>query len=122
MHLTYLGHSCMLVETSGSKILIDPLISGNPLAKHIDPATVEADLVLLTHGHGDHVLDAEAILKRTGATLFSNYEIVTWYGTKGMILAGTYSENPRLVNDRQWKDLQANPVPEKYPRTGGVYA
>lgn len=84
MHLTYLGHSCMLVETSGSKILIDPFISGNPLAKHIDPATVEADLVLLTHGHGDHVLDAEAILKRTGATLFSNYEIVTWYGKKGI--------------------------------------
>lgn len=44
-----------------------------------------------------------------------------WHGTKGMILAGTYSENPRLVNDQQWKDLQANPVPQKYPRTGGVY-
>lgn len=45
-----------------------------------------------------------------------------WYGTKGMIVAGTYAEDPRLVNDAAWADLKANPLPVKYPRTGGVYA
>ncbi len=44
-----------------------------------------------------------------------------WYGTKGMIVAGTYSENPRLVDDRAWNELKANPVPQKYARTDGVY-
>jgi predicted dehydrogenase len=44
-----------------------------------------------------------------------------WYGTKGMIVAGTYAENPRLVNDAAWNNLKANPVPVKYPRTEGVY-
>lgn len=44
-----------------------------------------------------------------------------WYGTKGMIIAGTYSENPRLMNDQQWNDLRANPLPKKYARTDGVY-
>jgi predicted dehydrogenase len=45
-----------------------------------------------------------------------------WYGSKGMIVAGTYAENPRLVNDAAWADLKANPLPVKYPRTGGVYS
>lgn len=44
-----------------------------------------------------------------------------WVGTRGMIVAGTYAENPRLVDEQANAELQANPVPEKYPRTAGVY-
>jgi L-ascorbate metabolism protein UlaG (beta-lactamase superfamily) len=84
MRITYYGHSCIGVHTAGHDLLIDPFISGNPLAKHIDLDSVPATQVLLTHGHGDHVMDAEAILKRTGATLITNYEIATWYGKKGI--------------------------------------
>ena len=84
MRITYYGHSCFGVNTAGHDVLIDPFISANPLAKHIDLDSVLATLVLLTHGHGDHVMDAEAILKRTGATLISNFEIATWYEKKGI--------------------------------------
>lgn len=84
MRITYYGHSCIGVDTAGHQLLFDPFISGNPLAKHIDLDKVPATQVLLTHGHGDHVMDAEAILKRTGATLITNYEIANWYGKKGI--------------------------------------
>ena len=59
MKITYYGHACFLIETQGKKLLFDPFISENPLAKKIDINKIEADYILLTHGHQDHVLDAE---------------------------------------------------------------
>ncbi len=84
MKLTYYGQSCIGVETGDRHLLFDPFISGNPLAKHVDVSKVPATHVLLTHGHGDHVADAESILKRTGAELISNFEICEWFGAKGI--------------------------------------
>ena len=84
MRLTYYGHSCIGVNTAGHDVLFDPFISGNPLAGKIDVEQIPATEILVTHGHGDHVADAEAIAKRTGATLVSNYEIATWFGAKGV--------------------------------------
>ncbi|MFC4991039.1 metal-dependent hydrolase [Rubritalea tangerina] len=84
MNLTFYGHSCFAVEINGCKLLFDPFISPNSLAEKIDIDSIEADFILLSHGHEDHLADAEAILKRTGATLISNYEIVCWYGEKGI--------------------------------------
>lgn len=84
MKLTFLGHACFSVEVAGQHLLFDPFITGNPLAKHLDVDKIPADYVLLTHGHGDHVADAESILRRTGAQLISSYEIVSWYGSKGI--------------------------------------
>ena len=84
MTITYYGQICIGVEIGDSRLLFDPFISGNPLAKQIDVSMIPATHVLLTHGHGDHVADAEAILNRTGAVLISNAEICDWYGTKGI--------------------------------------
>lgn len=85
MRLTYYGQSCVGIRTAGVDLLFDPAIGVNPLAQgKVDITTIPADIVLLTHGHGDHVFDAEAILKRTGAKLVSNYEIVEWYAAKGI--------------------------------------
>jgi len=84
MNVSYYGHACFLVEFGGKKLLFDPFISGNPMAKDIDINCIEADYILLTHGHQDHVLDAETIAKNTGAKLISNYEIVSWYEPKGI--------------------------------------
>jgi L-ascorbate metabolism protein UlaG (beta-lactamase superfamily) len=82
MHLTYLGHSCFLVETSTHRLLIDPFLTGNPLAKtHAD--AVECDFILLSHGHDDHVGDAVSIAKRTGATIIGNYEIAMTCAQQG---------------------------------------
>jgi L-ascorbate metabolism protein UlaG (beta-lactamase superfamily) len=82
--IQFLGHACFLVEFGGSKLLFDPFITGNPMAKQIDIDALEVDYIFLTHGHQDHVLDAEAIAKRTGAKIISNYEIVSWYDSKGI--------------------------------------
>lgn len=84
MDLTFYGHACFSVEISGKKILFDPFISGNSLAKSIDIDKIEADYILVSHGHEDHVLDVEAIAKRTGAKLVSNYEVINWFAAKGI--------------------------------------
>lgn len=84
MKITYYGQSALGIETNGKFILVDPFISGNELAAEIDINTLRADYILLTHAHGDHVMDVEAIAKRTGATLISNHEIVTWFSSKGI--------------------------------------
>ncbi len=84
MNVRFLGQSCFLIETMGKKLLFDPFISGNAKASHININKLEVDYILLTHGHEDHVLDAEIIAKRTGAKIISNFEIVNWYGAKGI--------------------------------------
>lgn len=84
MKLTYLGHACVLVEFGGKKLLFDPFISGNELAKNINVDAIEADYILITHGHQDHILDVEQIARNTGAKIVSNFEIVSYYGNKGI--------------------------------------
>lgn len=82
MKITYLGHSTILIETMGKTLLFDPFISQNELAADLDINTLNPDYILLSHGHFDHVADAETIAKRSGAKIISNYEIVSWYGKK----------------------------------------
>ena len=84
MDFTYYGHSCFSVTVNKKKLLFDPFISGNELAKDIDINSIEADYILLSHGHFDHTADAESIAKRTGATIIANYEIAMWYAGKGI--------------------------------------
>lgn len=84
MKITFYGHACIGIEVSGKHILVDPFITGNPKASHIDINTLKADYILVTHAHQDHVLDVEAIAKRTKATIVSNYEIATHFGHKGL--------------------------------------
>jgi L-ascorbate metabolism protein UlaG (beta-lactamase superfamily) len=83
MKITFYGHACILISTHGKTLLVDPFITGNPNASHIDIMQLKADYILLTHAHQDHILDAEAIAKNTGATIISNYEIASHYGAKG---------------------------------------
>ena len=83
MKITFLGHASLQVEISGKIVLVDPFISGNPKASHIDVNSLSADYILLTHAHQDHILDVESIAQRTGATIVSNYEIVSHYQAKG---------------------------------------
>lgn len=84
MKITYLGHSAFSIEAHGKTLIVDPFISANELAKDIDINKLEADYILLTHAHGDHILDVEAIAKRTGSSIISNYEIVTHFEQKGI--------------------------------------
>lgn len=84
MNITYYGHSCFGVEIKGKKILFDPFISPNQLSKNIDVDTVDADYILISHGHEDHIADAETIAKRTNALVICNYEIGVWLEKKGV--------------------------------------
>lgn len=84
MNITFYGHATFGIEINGTHILIDPFITGNPLASHIDINKLKADYILLTHAHQDHVLDVEVLAERTGATIVSNYEIVLYYGAKNL--------------------------------------
>lgn len=84
MKITFYGHACVGIEVSGKHILVDPFITGNPAASHIDINTLKADYILVTHAHQDHVLDVEAIAKRTNAVVVSNYEIASHFGNKGL--------------------------------------
>jgi L-ascorbate metabolism protein UlaG (beta-lactamase superfamily) len=79
--LTWYGHATLGLETGGYKIIVDPFFSGNPAAS-ISADAVEADFILVSHGHGDHVGDGVAIAKRTGATVISVNEIAVWFGNQ----------------------------------------
>ncbi len=78
MKLTYYGHSCFGVEIKGKKILFDPFITYNELAKEVDMGAIEADYIFLSHGHVDHIADCIAIAKRTGCKVVANWEIHEW--------------------------------------------
>lgn len=81
--LTWYGHAAMGLEAGGKRLLVDPFFSGNPAAA-TTADKVQADYILISHGHGDHVGDAVAIAKRTGATVISNFEICNWFGNQGL--------------------------------------
>ncbi len=87
MQITWLGHSA--VEIKGSKtVYIDPFLTGNPAACCGPDAIDEADLVIVTHDHGDHLGDAFPICKRTGATLVSIHEIAVQAEAEGILTEG----------------------------------
>ena len=84
MKITFYGQSSLALEIGDINVLVDPFITGNDLAKDkVDIKELKADFILLTHAHQDHILDAEAIAKNTGATIVSNYEIAHHYEDKG---------------------------------------
>lgn len=93
--LTYLGQSCFHLNTQGFNLIFDPMISTNPLASKIDISALKADYIMLSHGHGDHVADAETLSLQNNTKIISNFEVVSWYEQKGisghpMNLGGKY--------------------------------
>lgn len=83
VQVTWLGHATWLVKTSQHTILIDPFLDDSPTAPR-KASQVQADFVLVSHGHFDHVADAVQIAKRTGALAVANYEIAEWLGKQGV--------------------------------------
>ena len=87
MKITFYGQNSLSIVVAGKNLVVDPFISGNPLAKDkIDVGSLKADYILLTHAHQDHILDAEEIARNTGATIVSNYEIAMHYQEKGFVV------------------------------------
>lgn len=84
MKITYYGQSCFLFEIGEHRVLFDPFISPNELASNIKVDDIKADFILLSHGHQDHVHDAEQIARNNNATIVANFEIISWFGAKGL--------------------------------------
>jgi L-ascorbate metabolism protein UlaG (beta-lactamase superfamily) len=80
---TFMGHSCVMLTDGTHKVMIDPFLSGNENAA-VQADKVDVDFILITHGHDDHIGDAVAIAKRTGATVIANYEIMNLVSRQGV--------------------------------------
>ncbi len=81
--ITWLGHAGFSMNIDGISVLVDPFLTDNPSAA-ASADEIEADYILVSHGHGDHIGDTIAIAKRTGATVVSNAEICRWLGKQGL--------------------------------------
>lgn len=83
MKITFGGHSCFLIESGSHKIIIDPFLSGNPLAG-FTADSVDAQFILVTHGHADHLGDTMNIARRTGATIIAPNELAVYCQKQGL--------------------------------------
>lgn len=83
MKITYHGHSCLQVEGNGKSIIIDPFLSGNPLAT-VKPEEIKADVIILTHGHSDHFGDTVEIARNNEALVIAVFELATICEQKGL--------------------------------------
>jgi L-ascorbate metabolism protein UlaG (beta-lactamase superfamily) len=83
LKVTFFGHSVFLLDDGKTRIIIDPFISGNPLAT-VKPEEIKVDYVILTHAHGDHFGDAIGIAKNNSATVISINELANYCASKGV--------------------------------------
>lgn len=91
--ITWLGHSCFLLESADNRLLVDPFLNDSATAP-LKADEVEANFILLTHGHFDHVVDAPGIAKRTGAAVLANYEVSEWAKKQGVAEDRIVALNP----------------------------
>lgn len=82
MDIQWLGHSCFLLSSDGTKVLVDPFLSDNPKAAKSGDE-VEATQILVTHGHFDHTGDTAEIAQRTGAPIGATFELASWFASQG---------------------------------------
>jgi L-ascorbate metabolism protein UlaG (beta-lactamase superfamily) len=81
--ITYHGHSTLTLDADGVKLVVDPFFAPNNPAAKKKVGEIDANYILITHGHGDHITDAAALAKRTGALVISNFEIASWLEKHG---------------------------------------
>jgi len=94
MKISYHGHSVVKIESAGKIIIIDPFITGNPLTD-LHANEVKVDVILLTHGHNDHVGDTVQLAKRNNALVIAPFELADYIGWQGvtvhpMHIGGSY--------------------------------
>jgi L-ascorbate metabolism protein UlaG (beta-lactamase superfamily) len=81
--ITWLGHAALAIQVGGHALIVDPYLTDNPAAAR-QADEVDAEYILVSHGHGDHVGDAVRIAKRTGATIIANSEVCRWLKERGV--------------------------------------
>lgn len=83
MDVQFLGQSGFALKVADHDVLIDPFLSGSPVAVN-EPEDITPSFIILTHGHGDHFGDTETIAQKAGATVISSFEIANYVGNKGI--------------------------------------
>ena len=84
MRIVNYGHSCLGIELNDAHLLIDPFITPNPKASHIDVEKIKANYILITHAHYDHVMDVKYFAEKENASLIANHEIIQYYDQQGI--------------------------------------
>ena len=107
MKYTFFGHSCFLLEFDSTKILIDPFITPNSAAVNVDVEKIDCSHILLSHGHVDHVADAETIARRNNAVIVAGYEVASWFGSKGLQHHPMNTGGSLSINDVRIKTVHA---------------
>jgi L-ascorbate metabolism protein UlaG (beta-lactamase superfamily) len=116
IELTWFGHATWLIRHGDHSILVDPFLGDNPSA-NTDPDEVDADTILVSHGHFDHIADAAPIAKRCKAQVITNYEISEWLknrhdveDTVGMNIGGNY--RAKFGNVRLTHAIHSSQLPD----------
>jgi L-ascorbate metabolism protein UlaG (beta-lactamase superfamily) len=101
LSFTWFGHSTFLFHSPGGKrVLVDPWIATNPACPDSLKTVKAVDLVLVTHGHSDHIADAVAVGRATGARVVAPYELAEWLKQKGLPSVTAMNHGGTLTLDR----------------------
>ena len=84
IELTWFGHGTWQISLPEHTILLDPFFDDNP-SSPVKAAEVDADFILISHGHFDHIADAAAVANRTNATVVAIYEVAQWLAQNGEV-------------------------------------
>ncbi len=94
--MQWLGHATWLIESDGRRLLIDPFLNDSPTSP-VKAEDVDADVILVSHGHFDHVSDVASIARRNGSQVIANFEVADWFAknhnlenTVGMNIGGNF--------------------------------
>lgn len=116
LKFTWYGHATWMVTSEQGRILIDPFFDDNP-SSPVKADQIETDLILVSHGHFDHMADAASIASRTGAPLVANFEIAEWFAAKhgiqnrvGMNIGGQFRHD--LANIKMTYAIHSSQLPD----------
>jgi len=118
INITWYSHACFLIRANNVNLLVDPFLDGNILAP-ISPDKVEADYILVSHGHVDHIGDTVAIAKRTDATVIANPEICKWLHQRGV--SNTHAMQLGGAYKFSWGKLKMTLAIHSSPMPDGTY-
>lgn len=121
MKITWLGHNAWAIEAGELRLLVDPFLNDSPTSP-VKADDVEADYVLLSHGHGDHLGDTVAIAQRTGATVLTNYELSVWLASQGVAADHCVGMNPGGGYDLPGGRVKMTPACHSSSLPDGSYA
>lgn len=91
--ITWHGHNCWQIDVGKLRVWIDPFLTGNPVAT-VRAEGVQADFILVSHGHADHLGDCAAIAQRTGAVVLAPFEVANWLQGQGVDTEKLIGMNP----------------------------